>query len=134
MNSSIKNNQNQYEGNGWSKYQLMVLQQLEDHSRVLQNLNKELVDIKQHVAVSEAELKLWRGTTISAIESLEKKMSHVLYDDSGLNKKLSDIENALEVDENTKAKLKAIWAFYGAIAVFLVNFGIKLFELITKAQ
>lgn len=126
---SYRNEDNNNGSNGWSKYQLMVLQQLDDHNKVLQNLNKDIVDIKQHAAVAEAELKLWRGSTIVALENLEKKMTHVLYEDGGLNKKISNIENQLSIDKNTTAKLKAIWAFYGAIAVFVANFGLKIFEL-----
>ena len=59
---------NSYEGNGWSKYQIMVLQQLDDHNSVLQNLNKELVEIKQSMAVSETELKMWRAQTMLTLE------------------------------------------------------------------
>ena len=55
------NNQNRYEGNGWSKYQLLVLQQLEDHNTVLQNLNKEVIDLKQQCAVVETENKMWKN-------------------------------------------------------------------------
>ena len=51
----------QPEHNGWSKYQLMVLQQLEDHTRVLQNLNKEIIAINQSLAVQQAETSMWKA-------------------------------------------------------------------------
>ena len=60
MNQNIDNSVgNSYEGNGWSKYQMLVLQQLNDHNLVLQNLNKETAELKQTIAVSEAEAKIW---------------------------------------------------------------------------
>jgi hypothetical protein len=110
----------------------MVLQQLEDHNRVLQNLNKEIVDVKQYMAVSDAESKLWRNSTITTLEGLEKKMSHVLYDEKGLNRKITDIERHFDVEEKTNSKIKAIWAFYGAIVVFVTNLIVKAFEYIVK--
>jgi uncharacterized protein (UPF0147 family) len=120
-------------GNGWSKYQIMVLQQLEDHNRVLQNLNKDIAEAKQQLAVTGAETALWRSSTISALENLERKLSHILYDDKGLNRKISDMEKHFEVEEKATSKLKAIWAFYGAIVVFLTNLAVKAFEFITKS-
>ena len=82
MNSNFdKDNVNRYDGNGWSKYQIMVLQQLEDHSELLHNLNKELIEIKQTIAVSEAELKMWRKSIMSDVETLEEQMDCVLYED-----------------------------------------------------
>ena len=126
------NNQNSYEGNGWSKYQLMVLQQLDDHNKVLQNLNTELTDVKQQMAVSEAELKMWRGNAMSTLDNLDRKISHILYDDKGLNRKVSEIEKNIEVEEKATMKHKAVWAFIGAVAVFFSNMIIKLYEFIQK--
>ena len=119
-------NVNHYEGNGWSKYQIMVLQQLEDHNKVLQNLNKEIVDIKQTMAVTTAEAKLWRVSTVTTLENLEKKMSHVLYDETGVNQKVIQIQRELDVEEESSTKVKAIWAVYGAIVVFVINVGLQL--------
>ena len=118
--------------NGWSKYQIMVLQQLEDHSRVLQNLNKDIVDIKQYMAVSEAEIKGWRNSTTAALDSLEKKMSFVLYDEKGLNQKVNQIERDLDVDEKSTMKVKAIWAFIGAVVASLSSFIFQIVEMFWK--
>ena len=125
-------NINHYEGNGWSKYQIMVLQQLEDHNRVLQNLNKEVVDIKQSMAVTTAEAKLWRDSTVNTLESLEKKMSHILYDESGVNQKVIKIQRDLDVEEQTSTRFKAIWAVYGAVAAFVINMVFHVVELFFK--
>lgn len=122
---------NNYEGNGWSKYQIMVLQQLDDHNKVLQNLNKEVVDIKQAMAVSETELKMWRAQTMLSIENLTQDVDVILYDEDGLNFKLRELQKTSEVDEQVTLKTKAMWAVFGTIIGFLINFGLKLFEIFT---
>lgn len=127
-------NPNEYHGNGWSKYQIMVLQQLEDHNRVLQNLNKEIVDIKQQMAVAETELEAWRKNADTKLDLLEEKMTHVLYDDTGLTRKVSDIQKHFDVEEKASAKVKAVWALYGAVAVFVVNLVVKIAEVWIKTQ
>jgi len=124
---------NNYEGNGWSKYQIMVLQQLDDHNKVLQNLNKELVEVKQAMAVSETELKMWRAQTMLSIENLTEDVNQILYDEGGLNYKLRALEKTSEVEEQVSVKTKAMWAVYGAIFAFLINFGLRLFEILSKS-
>jgi hypothetical protein len=124
---------NNYEGNGWSKYQIMVLQQLDDHNKVLQNLNKELVEVKQSMAVSETELKMWRAQTMLSIENLTEDVNEILYDEGGLNYKLRALEKTSEVEERVSVKTKAMWAVYGAIIAFLINFGLRLFEILSKS-
>lgn len=124
---------NNYEGNGWSKYQIMVLQQLDDHNKVLQNLNKELVEVKQTMAVSETELKMWRAQTMLSIEKLTEDVDEILYDEGGLNYKLRALEKTSEIEERVSVKTKAMWAVYGAIIAFLLNFGLRLFETFSKS-
>lgn len=123
---------NGYEGNGWSKYQLMVLQQLDDHNKILQNLNEELVDIKQNVAVSETELKMWRAQIMSTIERLSQDVDEILYDETGLSNKIRALEKNNEVDEKVDIKTKAIWAIVGGIGAFAINALIKIAEVVLK--
>lgn len=125
-------NKNSYEGNGWSKYQLMVLQQLDDHNKVLQNLNKELTDFKQNYAVSEAEYKLWRAQTMVTIDELSKKVTHILYDERGIGSRIGDLEREAETEEKAKLKLKTFWALLGAIAAFVGNSLIKFLDIVWK--
>ena len=127
-----KINQNRYEGNGWSKYQLMVLQQLEDHHKVLQNLNKELIDLKQSLAVSETELKMWRTQTMVDVEDLTKNLSHILHDERGLSRKLLEVERQLNVEEQVATRTRANWAFYSAILIFFVNILFQAYEMFFK--
>lgn len=133
MNENFnKKDLNSYEGNGWSKYQILVLQQLDDHNKVLQNLNKEIADLKQTVAVSDMELKMWKIQTMKSIEELDKEVHFILYDEHGHVVRLNDIERALDVEKKAQTKLKAVWALYAAIGMFLVNVALQIFEIITK--
>lgn len=135
MNDNINETlMNRYEGNGWSKYQILVLQQLKDHSKVLQNLNKEISDIKQTMAVNDNEAKNWRQTTVNTLESLEEKVSYILYDKEGVNQKVLQIERNLDVEERTTTKLKALWAAGGAVLVLISNLAIKIIEVVFKQQ
>lgn len=129
-----KGNINHYEGNGWSKYQLMVLQQLEDHNKVLQNLNKEIVDIKQMIAVSETELKMWRAQIMSSVNSLTDDIDTILYDEKGLANKVHNIEREMDVEEQASTKLKSMWALYGAIVISLINIAAQFFQSFFKNE
>lgn len=125
-------NFNGYEGNGWSKYQIMVLQQLDDHNTLLQNMNRELNELRQTVAVSEMELKMWRAQTMATIQSLEEDANHILYDEKGISYKLSSIERELDIEEQSRTKWKATLALYGSVIVFLLNIIIQVFALYFK--
>jgi hypothetical protein len=128
--SSIKTG---YEGNGWSKYQLMVLQQLDDHNKVLQNLNKEVVDMKQNMAVTEAEQKMWKSQIMQLSEDITEKMDHILYDDKGVAKRVSVVEKFLEVEERSTLKVKAVWALIGAIIVFIAEIAARIVPAVLNA-
>lgn len=120
------NNLNRYEGNGWSKYQLMVLQQLDDHNTVLQNLNKEIAVIKQNLAVSETEAKMWKTQMDSSVKSIQTDLDNVLYDEKGIGQRLSSIEREIDVEEQADTKHKATWALYGSVAMFIVNLIVQI--------
>lgn len=132
MNEGLHNltDRNGYEGNGWSKYQIMVLQQLDDHNKVLQNLNKDLTELKQTIAVSETESKMWRTQTMTTIDILTKDVDTILYDESGLSNKIRDLQKTNEVEEKVNIKAKAMWAIIGAFAMFFVDVITKVIEVI----
>lgn len=131
-NFKQKENRNQYEGNGWSKYQIMVLQQLDDHNKLMLNFNKELVDAKQNIAVSEAERKMWQNQISSKVEQMEEDLDNILYGDEGLKKRVEEIERGIDVTDQIKTRLKATWALYAAGLMFLVNVGIQVVDIILK--
>jgi len=128
MNSNLtKKSANHYDGNGWSRYQIMVLQQLDDHNKILQNLNKELTDVKQAIAISDAEQKMWKAQIMSSITDIDEKVDDILYSDTGLAKKVSSLEKETIIEKESTSKVKAIWAFYGAIVMFIIDIAVKIF-------
>lgn len=133
MNSDFdKKAVNHYDGNGWSKYQLMVLQQLDDHNKILQNFNKEINDLKQTMAVSDMETKMWKTQFAKTLEKLDTEIDSVLHADKDITNRIINIENALNIEEGTENKLKATWALYAAVLMFLINIAFQLFELFGK--
>jgi hypothetical protein len=133
MNNKFEQqNINQYEGNGWSKYQLLVLQQLEDHHKLLENLNKDINELRQANAVSDTELKMWRSQTMITIQKLEEEVDEMLYDEKGLNSKVLTIERELNIEEQANTKWRATLALYGSIAVFLLNIIVQIITAYVK--
>lgn len=112
---------NGYEGNGWSKYQMLVLQQLKDHNAVLQNLNKEITDMKQLNAVSDAEFKMWKTKITDDVSVLLEKFEEEVQGEEGISKRVARIEREFDFNEHHEAKSKATLALYGSIAMFVLN-------------
>lgn len=133
MNDNFNKKLNQYDGNGWSKYQIMVLQQLDDHNKLLQNFNKEISDLKQTIAVSDMEMKMWKTQTMKTVEELDDQMNAIYQEDDGLARRMDNVESALDVEEKAQTKLKAVWALYVAILMFIVNAGLQLWEIMLKS-
>ncbi len=135
MNTEFDNNiGNSYEGNGWSKYQMLVLQQLKDHNAVLQNLNKEIVEVKQLNAVADAESKMWKIKVMSDLESLRSDVDKELYEEHGMYKRLSKVERDLDLDDHLATKSKATLALYGSIAMFILNALIQIVAIYLKVK
>ena len=123
MNDQLNN---QFDANGWSKYQLMVLQQLEDHTRVLQNLNKEIVAINQALAVQQAETVMWKNQITTALKELRDEVDEILYDEKGIGQRIVTVERELDVEQQTDTKIKATWALYGSILVVVSNIVLQI--------
>ncbi len=58
------------ENDTWSKYQMLILQQLEDHRAVLENLNKELSNVREKLGILEV-------TVTSSIKNLNEKTNEL---------------------------------------------------------
>jgi hypothetical protein len=123
---------NQLDANGWSKYQLMVLQQLEDHTRVLQNLNKEIIAINQTVAVQYAENTIWKNQITNALKELRDEVDEILYDEKGIGQRIVTVERELDVEEQTNMKVKATWALYGSILAVVSNVALQIISTYFK--
>ena len=120
--------------NGWSKYQLMVLQQLDDHTKVLQNLNKEIVTINQSIAVQQAENTMWKAQIVSNLKELRDEVDKILYDEKGINQRIGTVERELVVEEQTNTKMKATWAFYGSILAIIANIVFQIVSTYLKTK
>ena len=102
---------NQFDANGWSKYQ----------TRVLQNLNKEIVAINQALAVQQAETAMWKNQITLALKELRDEVDEILYDEKGIGQRIVTVERELDVEEQANIKIKAIWAVYGSIIAVVAN-------------
>ena len=115
----------QEEDSDWSRYQLLVLQQLEDHSLVLSNLNKEIIEIKQFFAVHKTESNIWRDHLKSQLEKLQQEVD--------TNKEeINNIQRSIDVEEQSSIKHKATTALYGSIAMFVANIIMQLITAYIK--
>jgi hypothetical protein len=122
-------------GNGWSRYQIMVLQQLTDHTKLLQALMSEINTIKQQIAISDIISKNWRDQADKSIQELKEDVDFIMEDEGGINQRLRHIEENAKVEEKSTLKVKAFWGLLGGVIVVVVDFGIKLINIInTKLQ
>lgn len=122
-------------GNGWSRYQIMVLQQLTDHTKLLQALMSEINTIKQQIAISDIVSKNWRDQADKTIGELKDDVEFILEDEAGLNQRLKHIEESVKIEEKSSLKVKAFWGVLGGIVVVFVDFAIKIINVInTKLQ
>jgi len=122
-------------GNGWSRYQIMVLQQLTDHTKLLQALMSEINTIKQQIAITDIVSKNWRDQADKLIAELKDDVEYILEDEGGINQRLKHIEENTKVEEKSNLKAKAFWGILGGIAVVVIDFAIKIINVInTKLQ
>lgn len=117
-------------GNGWSRYQIMVLQQLTDHTKLLQALMSEINSIKQQIAITEIVSKTWRDQADKSIDELKNDVSFILEDEKGLNQRLKYIEETTKVEEKSSLKIKAFWGLLGGAVVVVFDIAIRIFNLI----
>jgi hypothetical protein len=64
---------------------------------------------------------------MSSITDIDEKVDDILYSDTGLAKKVSSLEKEIIVEKESTSKVKAIWAFYGAIVMFIIDIAVKVF-------
>lgn len=114
----------------WSKYQLMVLQQLADHTEVLQSLNKNVTDHKQSAAVHLAEFAMWKSQINQSIESVQESIDSILYDDRGVAQRISAIERQLNTESQIDLRSKDEWSSRNTVIItasVIINLFIQLF-------
>lgn len=119
-------------GNGWSRYQIMVLQQLTDHTKLLQALMSEINTIKQQIAISDIVSKNWRDQADKSIGELKDDVEFILEDEAGLNQRLKHIEETVKVEEKSSLKIKAFWGILGGAVVVVVDVVVRVLSLINS--
>lgn len=119
-------------GNGWSRYQIMVLQQLTDHTKLLQALMSEINTIKQQIAITDIVSKNWRDQADRSIQELKEDVEFILEDEGGINQRLKHIEDNTKIEEKSSLKMKAFWGVLGGIAVVAIDFVIKIINVINS--
>jgi len=120
------------DGNGWSKYQIMVLQQLADHTKLLQALMSEVNSVKQQIAISDIVSKHWRDQADKSIDQLKEDVEFILDDDKGLNSRLRNLEEHSKIEEKSTMKVKALWGIIGGGLVVAADLLIKVYNLVSS--
>jgi hypothetical protein len=69
----------------------MVLQQLTDHTKLLQALMSEINTIKQQIAITDIVSKNWRDQADRSIQELKDDVEFILEDEGGINQRLKSI-------------------------------------------
>jgi hypothetical protein len=127
------NNKDEYESNGWSKYQMLVLAQLQEHKELFKSLMNDVNQIKQKDAIDEVTFKHWKAMIDQRCLEIEKEMAEVVHaigkDDDGLEYRLDEIEDAKKTEEKVDLKMKGVWAAIGGGVIIAINVIIKLIEV-----
>lgn len=121
--------------NSWSKYQMMVLQQLGDHTQVLQNLNNNVNDHKQSAAVHLAEFAMWKTQINESITSIQESIDNIMHDDKGISKRVTALEHQHSTENQIDLRSKTNWQSTSAFIVtasVVVNLLIQLFVAFIK--
>lgn len=120
--------------NGWSKYEMAVLQRLEDHTRLLQNLTNETNSIKQQMAISDIVAKNWRESVDKTMKDLKDEIEFILDENEqkSLTHRVMVIEEDKKVENKASLKLKAFWGIVGGGVIILIDIFIKTFDFIAK--
>lgn len=119
----------------WSKYQMMVLQQLADHTQVLQNLNSNVSEHKQAMAVHLAELAMWKAHINESIANLQKSIDEMLYDERGVAKRVAALEQHQSTENQIDLRSKNNWQTMSAFIVtasVIVNLLIQMLQTFVK--
>lgn len=127
--------QNDGNGNGWSRYQIMVLQQLTDHTKLLQALMSEINTIKQQIAIGDIISKNWRDQADKTIGELKEDVEFILEDEGGINQRVKNLEESVKIDEQSTLRAKAFWGLLGGVIVVVIDLSIKIINAVnTKLQ
>jgi septal ring factor EnvC (AmiA/AmiB activator) len=95
---SIDRSEDQINSNGWTRYQNLVLSELERHDEQLNQLNKEIVETKMELTRLRSDIKSLEaqvGKLVDAIKISEKENSNLHLNISKLNWKAGGLITVL---------------------------------------
>lgn len=133
-NDNVPEQQYEFDGS-WSKYQMMVLQQLGDHTQVLQNLNIDVTDHKQSAAVHLAEFAMWKSQVNESLSNLQRSIEEGLSDNKEALRRIAALEHQHNTETQIDLRSKSNWQTTSALIVTLsviVNLLIQLFVTFAK--
>lgn len=118
----IEKNEEAVNGNGWTRYQQLVLNELERHEEKLNILEKEIVSLRLAHARLEMEIK-------ANTDSLSKVLAELKTIDSNLTTKISSLNSEREKMNGDLSLLK--WKVAG-VATFVSMVLTAVFQGVVK--
>jgi hypothetical protein len=121
---------NVYDGNGWSQYQILVLDTLKDHTLMLKEVMTEINSLKQQNAVIDILNKNWRDNYDKNLATFNNDLTNIRKEITEIDERISPIEDQLMVEEKSTLRMKGMWAVIGSTVVIVINLlieGIKFY-------
>jgi len=118
---------NNYKGNGWNKYQLLVMNQLKSHLTAIEKNAENHLKVKEDLQEMRIEDKLWKKT---ADENFDK-IKHALdaENEKSITHRLKKIEESAKVEDMSKMKIKAFWGLIGGFIIIAIDVIVKAITL-----
>jgi hypothetical protein len=121
---------NEYSGNGWSQYQLLVLETLRDHTAMLKEVMSEMNSLKQQNAVLDIINKNWREGYDKNLADIKTDVEQSQKDLVSLDERVDTLEINTKTEEKINLKMKGAWAAIGGGLIVIVELGLKLIEFL----
>lgn len=124
MATRIDRNEESLNGNGWTRYQQLVLNELERHEQKLNILEKELVSMRLAQARLEMELKMSNDTLSKVLVQLDSIEENLTSKISNLNTEREKMNGEVS---SLKWKLAGIATFVSMVLTAVLQGAVKFF-------
>jgi len=114
-----------YEGNGWSKYQLLVLQTLTDHTSLIKSVHDEINELKKQAAVDSNEMSNWRKNYDSELDEFRDNCEEIKKKVESVDHRLKNIEDDKILEKRVTIRNKATWGALGGLIIVVVDIVLK---------
>lgn len=123
----LKNENDIYNGNGWSQYQRLVMSQLDNLTELIRLNSEKIEKLERNMAVFEERYNNFKEEIRRKQHSCDNQMDYIFNDEKGLNAKVRALETKMATEEKSDLKVKAVWGFIGGIIIIIINI---IFEVI----